>query len=116
MSLSVREEQALDRIEQATPAELREATARMPSYLRTAHLWLARELDLLARAPTPSPGGDDDQAPALERLRYALLERSKLARQIADSSATVAERAFLQQTLAHLWARVKEACPCPTRR
>jgi hypothetical protein len=117
VSLGPRDEAALERIARASPAELREGVARMPSYLRTALLWLARELDLLARAPAPSPGGEGDQAPEQERpMQLAALERSRLERLIATSATSPAERAFMQQTLAHLWARVREALPCKTPR
>lgn len=113
-------EQAIERVAEASPEALRQAVARMPSYQRTHVRWLARELALLAQVP-PKPGGNP-VAPGsgpwgAEVLRRCALERARLSRQIAECpGASTQDRAFMQQTLAHLWTRMLEGvAPVVTR-
>jgi NAD-dependent oxidoreductase involved in siderophore biosynthesis len=117
--LAPAELEALEQLSDASPEELRAAAARMPRYQRSALCWLARELEL-AQVPTladaqafPVSTAASEREAALAR---ALLERSRLEREIATSSATTEQKAFMQQALAHLWRRVHEAVGAPCAR
>jgi len=105
--LTAAELAAGDALAAASVDELREAMGRMPSYQRAAVRWLARELEL-GRAGAPQGLSERERA-----LQLALLDRSRLEREIASSAATAEQKAFMQQHISHLWRQLLEASRGP---